>query len=138
MIALELEQEAAEKKVKVKEKKRKDYLNNKDLYDEIVISKELDTLTPKAERMLVLLAERAITKMKYVSTDDKKDCLSFAVLDLLKYWRSFNPKYKNAFAYFTEIAKKGYAKGWNKLYPKKYAGTISINGGIDSDGIYSL
>ena len=138
MIALELEQEAAEKKVKVKEKKRKEYLNNKDLYDEIVKSKDLGTLTPTAERMLVLLAERAITKMKYLSIDDKNDCLSFAVLDLLKYWRSFNPKYKNAFAYFTEIAKKGYAKGWNKLYPKKYAGTISINGGIDSDGIYSL
>lgn len=137
MIALEIEQEALAKKVK-KEKRTKEYLNNKDLYDEIVKSKDLDELTPKAEKMLVLLAERAITKMKYVSLDDKKDCLSFAVLDLLKYWRSFNPKYKNAFAYFTEIAKKGYAKGWNKLYPKKYAGTISINGGMDSDGIYSL
>ena len=31
------------------------------------------------------------------------------MLDLLKYWRGFNPKYKNAFAYFTEIAKKGLA-----------------------------
>jgi hypothetical protein len=138
MIALEVEQEVAAKKVKIKEKKTKEYLNNKDLYDEIVKSKDQDKLTVKAERMLVLLAERAITKMKYVSLDDKKDCLSFAVLDLLKYWRSFNPKYKNAFAYFTEIAKKGYAKGWNKLYPKKYAGTISINGGLDTDGIYSL
>ena len=42
----------------------------------------------------MLLAERAITKMKYVSLDDKKDCLAFAMLDLLKYWRGFNPKYK--------------------------------------------
>lgn len=138
MIALEIEEEIQSKKIKVKEKRTKDYLNNKDLYDEIVLSKEQDKLTSKAEKMLILLAERAITKMKYVNSDDKKDCLSFAVLDLLKYWRSFNPKYPNAFAYFTEIAKKGYAKGWNKLYPKKYAGTISINGGMDSDGIYSI
>jgi hypothetical protein len=60
------------------------------------------------------------------------------MLDLLKYWRGFNPKYKNAFAYFTEIAKKGYAKGWNKLYPKKYDGTVSIDGSMDSEGIYSI
>jgi hypothetical protein len=138
MIALEIEQEIKSKQPKTKVKKKKDYLNNKDLYDEIVKSKEQDKLTPTAEKMLMLLAERAITKMKYVDQDDKKDCLAFAILDLLKYWRGFNPKYKNAFAYFTEIAKKGYAKGWNKLYPKKYEGTISINGGMDSEGIYSI
>jgi hypothetical protein len=138
MIALEIEQEIKSKQVKPKSKRKKDYLNNKDFYDEIVKSKEQDKLTPTAEKMLMLLAERAITKMKYVDQDDKKDCLAFAMLDLLKYWRGFNPKYKNAFAYFTEIAKKGYAKGWNKLYPKKYSGTISINGGMDSEGIYSI
>jgi hypothetical protein len=138
MIALEIEKEIQSKKAKVKTKRKKDYLNNKDLYDEIVKSKEQDRLTPTAEKMLMLLAERAITKMKYVSLDDKKDCLAFAMLDLLKYWRGFNPKYKNAFAYFTEIAKKGYAKGWNKLYPKKYDGTISIDGSMDSEGIYSI
>jgi hypothetical protein len=138
MIALEIEQEIKSKQPRTKVKKKKDYLNNKDLYDEIVKSKEQDKLTPTAEKMLMLLAERAITKMKYVDQDDKKDCLAFAILDLLKYWRGFNPKYKNAFAYFTEIAKKGYAKGWNKLYPKKYEGTISINGSMDSEGIYSI
>ena len=138
MIALEIEQEIKSKQPKIKVKKKKDYLNNKDFYDEIVKSKEQDKLTPTAEKMLMLLAERAITKMKYVNLDDKKDCLAFAMLDLLKYWRGFNPKYKNAFAYFTEISKKGYAKGWNKLYPKKYDGTISINGGMDSEGIYSI
>jgi len=138
MIAIEIEREIQSKKTKTKTKRKKEYLNNKDLYDEIVKSKDQDKLTPTAEKMLMLLAERAITKMKYVSLDDKKDCLAFAMLDLLKYWRGFNPKYKNAFAYFTEIAKKGYAKGWNKLYPKKYGGTISIDGSMDSEGIYSI
>jgi hypothetical protein len=138
MIALEIEREIQSKKTKPKAKRKKEYLNNKDLYDEIVKSKDQDKLTSTAEKMLMLLAERAITKMKYVSLDDKKDCLAFAMLDLLKYWRGFNPKYKNAFAYFTEIAKKGYAKGWNKLYPKKYNGTVSIDGSMDSEGIYSI
>ena len=107
--------------------RKKNYLNNKDLYNAIVESKQDDKLTPTAEKMLVLLAERTIRKLTYVSEDDRNDCLQFALLDLLKYWRNFNPKYTNAFAYFTEIAKRGYAKGWNKLHPNKYKGTMSMD-----------
>lgn len=115
--------------------KSKNYLNNKDLYNEIVQSKEDDKLTKNAEKMLILLAERTIRKLNYVSNDDRQDCLQFAMLDLLKYWRNFNPKYPNAFAYFTEISKRGYAKGWNKIHPTKYKNTMSIDriGGSNSD-----
>lgn len=117
--------------------RKKNYLNNRDLYDQIVLSKEQDKLTPEAEKMLVMLAERAIRKLTYVSDDDRQDCLQFALLDLLKYWRNFNPKYTNAFAYFTEIAKRGYAKGWNKIHPKKYKSTLSLDknsGSSDHEG----
>jgi hypothetical protein len=107
--------------------RKKNYLNNKDLYAEIVQSKDDDQLTRKAEKMLQMLAERAINKLSYVNEEDRKDCLQFALLDLWKYWRNFNPKYTNAFAYFTEIAKRGYAKGWNKIHPNKYKGTLSID-----------
>ena len=117
--------------------RKKQYLNNKDLYAEIVKSLEDDKLTKDAEKMLILLAERAIRKLVYLNDDDRQDCLQFAMLDLLKYWRNFNPKYTNAFAYFTEIAKRGYAKGWNKIHPTKYKNTLSmdrINTTGDSDG----
>ena len=107
--------------------RKKNYLNNRDLYDQIVLSLEADRLTPDAEKMLILIAERAITKLVYLNEDDKNDCLQFAILDLLKYWRNFNPKYTNAFAYFTEIAKRGYAKGWNKIHPTKYKNTMSMD-----------
>ena len=66
-----------------KRRKSKNYLNNRDLYDEMVASKEQDKLTPKAEKMLVLLAERAINKMSYVSEDDRSDCLQFAILFMI-------------------------------------------------------
>ena len=92
--------------------------------------------------MLLLLAEKAINKMRYVNEDDRHDCLQFAILDLLKYWRNFNPDYPNAFAYFTEIAKRGYAKGWNKIHPQKYKGTISIDSSSGNSegggGIYTI
>jgi hypothetical protein len=125
-----------------KPRANKNYLNNRDFYDAIVASKEQDALTKDAEKMLILLAEKAINKLRFVNDDDRYDCLSFAILDLLKYWRNFNPKYTNAFAYFTEIAKRGYAKGWNKLHPLKYKGTISLdrtsNDSDDGGGIYSI
>lgn len=123
--------------------RKKNYLNNADFYAEIVKSKEQDKLTRDAEKMLILLADKTINKMKYVDEKDREDCLQFGILDLLKYWRSFNPQYTNAFAYFTEIAKKGYAKGWNQLHPEKYKGTLSLDragrGGEDGDsGIYTI
>lgn len=122
--------------------RQKNYLNNKDLYDQMVLSKEQNKLTPEAEKMLILLAERTINKLSYVNEDDRQDCLQFALLDLLKYWRNFNPQYPNAFAYFTEIAKRGYAKGWNKIHPVKYKNTMSIdriNNGSDNDsGMFNI
>ena len=122
--------------------RKKGYLNNGDLHNEIVKSQEQGELTRTAQDMLMLLAERANNKLTYTRIEDKEDCIQQARLDLLKYWKSYNPKYKNAFAYYTEIAKRGFAKGWNKLYPKKYAGTISLDGGSNSDeendGVYSI
>lgn len=122
--------------------RQKNYLNNKDLYDQMVLSKEQNKLTPEAEKMLILLAERTINKLSYVNEDDRQDCLQFALLDLLKYWRNFNPQYPNAFAYFTEIAKRGYAKGWNKIHPVKYKNTMSIdrinNGGDNDSGMFNI
>jgi len=46
---------------------------------------------------------------------------------------------KNAFAFYTQIAKNAYAKGWNKLHPGKYKGTLSLDGGLENQGgIYSI
>ena len=123
-------------------RKRK-YLNNRDLLEEIVKSQGLDELTPKALKMLMMLADRSSTRLVYRNPEDRKDCIACAYMDLYRYWRNFNPeKSTNAFAYFTEIAKRGFAKGWNKIYPKKYHGTMSIDGfGRNADGesgIYSI
>lgn len=120
-------------------KKNKNYLNNADLRDEVMLSKSQGALTRKALKMLILLAERAQTKLSYNNPEDKEDCLSYAKMDIIKYWDRYDAeKSPNAFAYFTQMCKNGYAKGWNKLHPSKYDGTISINGAVDSDGLYSI
>lgn len=122
----------------------KHYLNNKELYIEIIISKAQGRLTRNAEKMLEILAKKTIKKMRYYSDDDKLDCYQTGLLDMFENWYNFNEdKSTNAFAYFTEIFKRGLARGWNNLYKKKgdnehQIKLISINGANDGNGLHSI
>jgi hypothetical protein len=117
------------------------YLNNKDLYVEIIVSKAQGKLTRNAEKMLELLGKKTIKKMRYWSNDDKLDCYQSGLLDN---WYNFNEdKSVNAFAYFTEVFKRGIAKGFNELYKKKgdnenQIKLISIEGSNDGQGLHSI
>lgn len=92
------------------------YIDQKKLFEEILKSKENNELTPKALEMLVLIANELSKVLKFKYEEDRKDCIAFAIEDLLRYWRNFDPqKSNNAFAYYTQIAKNGLAKGWKKL-----------------------
>jgi len=118
-------------------KAKKKYLSNKDLYCELIVSKAKGRLTKEAERMLILLAKNVIRKMYYNDYNDRLDCLQSAYLDVFSNWYSFDEnKGDNAFAYFTEIIKRGMAKGWNARYRLKGdpdAKLISLTG-YTSDG----
>ena len=93
------------------------HVKNADLRNEIIKSKAQDKLTPLALDMLILMAKKFSTKLNYVYSEDREDCISFAVMDCYQYWRRYNPEVSaNAFAYFTQIIKNGFAKGWRKLY----------------------
>jgi len=112
------------------------HVKNKDLREELILSKEKDELTRKALEMFMLMAEKFSTKFKYIYSEDREDCISFAIMDCYQYWRGYNPdKSANAFAYITQIIKNGFAKGWRKLYgnfPKSKKISVSQN------KIYSL
>ena len=120
------------------------YLNNKDLFIELIISKAQGKLTRPAQKMLELLAKQAIRKMRYWSNDDKMDCYQTGLLYMFQNWHSFNEeKSTNAFAYFTEVFKRGIAKGFNDLYKKKGDSDnsiklISIQSSNDGQGLHSL
>lgn len=122
--------------IKMIEVKKKKYMSGKDLYMEIVYSKAKGKLTPRAAQMLILLAKKAQKKMYYRSLDDKNDCLQSAMLDVFTFWHNFDEqKGDNAFAYYTEVIKRGLAKGWNKMYKTKGADVqiISLTG-YDNNG----
>ena len=132
---------------------RKKLVNNELLIVEI--NKSLDNLkngvpkekalTTKALELLLFHAKKTLKTMYYNKQEDYKDCVQFAMEDVLKYWDRFDPEHStksgkklNAFAYFTSIIFTGGCKGWNKLYPKKCKNTISLNSNYDSEGIYTL
>lgn len=92
------------------------YISGKQLFNEIVISKNNNELTPEAVNMFIKLANELSQTLKFKYDDDKRDCVAFAISDLLLYWRNFDPsKSTNAFAYFTQVTKNGLAKGFKKI-----------------------
>ena len=107
------------------------HVKNADLRNEIIKSKEKDELTKEALDMFILMAKKFSTKLNYIYPDDREDCISFAVMDCFMYWRGYDPaKSQNAFAYFTQMIKNGFAKGWRKLYgnmPKSKKISTSTN-----------
>lgn len=112
------------------------YINNKELLSEIIKSKEQNKLTPRSVELLWKIAKESNKRLKYKEPKDKEDCISSAMLDLLRYWNRFNPeKSTNAFAFFTQIAKNGFTKGWNELHPVKQSKKISIS---NESGMYNI
>ena len=100
---------------------------NKSFADEIVQSIEKNELTPKAIDYFVKLANHAIRKLPFNDPRDREDCIQSALLDLTKYWRNFDIQYSsNAFAYFTQMAKNGYAKEFKKIHKNSFVKRYKI------------
>ena len=118
------------------------YLNNDDLYVEIVYSKGLGYLTKNAETMLELLATKTIKKFRYSDNDLRNDCYQSGLLDMFSNWHNFNDKKSDLpFAYFTEIFKRGAARGLNEMTKKK-GGTsiqmISLDSSNEGHGLHNI
>jgi DNA-directed RNA polymerase specialized sigma subunit len=112
------------------------HINQKEFFNEIVKSKEKESLTPRALEMFMVLTDKLSNALSYKNPDDKDDCKAFAMMDLILYWNRFNPeKSTNAFAYFTQICKNGMAKGWNQLYRQVDMGKIAID---KETGVYNI
>ena len=121
------------------------YLDDDDLYYEIVLSKGRGFLTKKAEKMLLLIGENIIRKKNnmYKTQDDKNDCLQTGLLFMFQKWKNFNEKkYRLAFPYFSEVFKRGMACGYNELTQKKTNREriimVSIDSSNDGEGFHDL
>jgi len=87
-------------------KKRKHYVNNKDLLVEMINYRETNHITEELGRMIFEIAKNFASKGSYSGYTWKEDMISESVLTCLKYMHNFDPnkqKYPNPFAYFTTI-----------------------------------
>ena len=115
--------------------KSKHYINDKELYREIIISKGRGRLSPRAGELLYLIGVNVIRvkQRTYKTIDDRNDCLQGGMLQLLQNWKSFDHlKYESPFVYYTEVFKRGIAQTMNQLNNvKKYDGEVFIMLSID-------
>lgn len=113
------------------------YVSNPDLLEEILKSRENDELTYNAVMMLKLLCER-LAMMKYCKYSEWRDDLTGgAILDCLRYWRSFDPeKSSNPFAYFTSVATNGMNKTWRAMGKLHFPESIMTS--VDNINVYSI
>jgi hypothetical protein len=95
------------------------YIDNKLLTIELIVSLAAGKLTKRAENMFILMNKNLSKKFMYRNEDDRQDCLSEGLYQVFKNWHNFNPdKSDNAFAYISEIIKRGQAQGFNHINKK--------------------
>lgn len=109
------------------------YVTKEELLEEIAKSKKQDKLTDKLAGMLFEIAKGSNRKLKYKYESDKEDCIMGALEILLNKWDKFDlEKGNNPFAYYTQIAKNGFAKTWKDMHKIKTSDKISINNNFDN------
>jgi hypothetical protein len=91
------------------------YLSNKDLKAEVIRCQDANEISPILAEYFMKLASKISSKFFYQNPEDKKDVYCFMVERLLITYTGFDRKYDNAFAYFTEIAKRAAAAGFNQV-----------------------
>jgi len=91
------------------------YLNNRDMLAEVIQSKKDDYPTPTLSNMFMLLVARYGKKYSYANYTYNDDMQAYALMMLVKTWRSFNPaKSSNPFAFFTQCIKNSFIQYLNQ------------------------
>lgn len=90
--------------------KKRNYLNNHDLMKQIALSRQQDKMTDELAKMLFKLCQRYAKHPDYANIYSyKEDMEAFALLTVVKVWKSFNPdKSNNPFAYFTQVIRHAF------------------------------
>jgi len=108
------ETKMAEKQEEKKPAKR-NYLNNKDLFAEVVKSREAGIMSDKLARMLQMLTQRYGRAGRYIGYTYNEDMQAYAMMMLCRTWHKFDPdRFTNAFAYYTTCVHNSFNQFLNK------------------------
>lgn len=108
------------KPIKLKVKKQKNYLNNDDLLQQIILCKAQGSISQELVNMIQKIANGISKKLYYDNLEDKKDCIQEGITQMIINYHKFNEtKYNNPLAYLSEICKRGMVKSWNEIHYRK-------------------
>lgn len=119
--SLKVIKKTKKKVTKKKVAKKRNYLNNKDFLHEIKLSHERNEITDKLAQMFMKLIDRYASKSRFAVTESFKDDMKcFALMTLVKVWRSFNAKKsQNPFAYYTTVVTNAFYQFQNQERKQK-------------------
>lgn len=104
----------AKKPAAPKKPRKKNYLNNKDMLEEVMKSKEQGQMTDKLAHMLQTLCARYGRRGNFANYTYNEDMQAYAMYMLVRTWNNFNPeKSKNPFAFFTQCVKNSFIQYLN-------------------------
>ena len=116
--------------IEPEKKKKKNYLNNKDLLAEVLESKKNGQMTNNLAVMLQTLCKRYAKKGQFASYSYNDDMQSYAMLMLVKTWHAFNvERGKNPFAFFTTCVTNSF---------KQYLNTEKKQANIKNETLISM
>lgn len=114
-------------KYKVEPKYNKNYIDNKELYYELLMSKASGIMSRKLLDMFIKIVKGVNRKFRYNDEDDRQDIVAYSYEVLIKNHRNFDEaRYDNPLAYITEIVKRAHAMQW-KILQKSRINTISLD-----------
>lgn len=132
----------AKKKVVKKKPRKKNYLNNKDLLAEVLLSKENDPpkMTNKLAHMLQMLCKRYGSRGQFAGYTYNEDMQAYAMMMLVRTWNSFNPeKSNNPFAFFTQCVKNSFIQYLNsEKRHRTIRDELMVNEGLNPSYTYQL
>lgn len=101
----------------------KHYLNDRQLFKELIISRGKGKLTNKGGRMIILLCDNIWRKFhyRYINMPENGyDVYMYGLEQVLKNWKIFDyNKYDKCMPYLTEIFKRGVSLGFSHVVLKK-------------------
>jgi len=103
------------KKKVVKKKRKVNYLNNKDLLKQVILSKEQEKMTERLAHMLQTLCMRYAKRGQFAGYTFNEDMQAFAMMMIVRTWNAFNPeKSQNPFAFYTQCIKNSFRQFLNQ------------------------
>ncbi len=119
-------------------KRKKNYLNNKDMLVELAISNERGEMTDTLAKMLMMLTERYATKVNFSGYPYIDDMKSHALTSLARTWKAFDStKGSNPFAFFSQCINNSFLQILKiEKHQRNVRDSLLVENGLDPSFTY--